>query len=125
MLLDTCALLWLAQGSDQLSREARERIDSAPGVHVSAITGFEIGVKSRAGKLGLPAVVSEWLKVVLEHHDIEVVPLDLQICVAATELPLVHRDPCDRLIVATARTYGWPVVTADPRFSSYGVEVIQ
>jgi PIN domain nuclease of toxin-antitoxin system len=124
MLLDTCALLWLAQGGEQLSREARERIKSAPAVSVSAITGFEIGVKVRAGKLGLPALPSEWLKTVLEHHDIGVVPVDLHICVAATELPLVHRDPCDRLIIATARTCGWPVVTADPRFTSYGIEVI-
>ncbi len=124
MLLDTCALLWLAQGSEKLSREAREQIHSSPTVHISAITGFEIGIKCRAGKLLLPALPAEWLKVVLEHHGISVIPLDLSICITATELPMVHRDPCDRLIIATARVYGWPVVTGDPRFQGYGVPVI-
>jgi PIN domain nuclease of toxin-antitoxin system len=124
MLLDTCTLLWLAQGASQLSSEVRERIDAAPSVSISAITGFEIGIKSRAGKLVLPALPAEWLEIVLDHHGIAVIPLDLRICVTATQLPMVHRDPCDRLIIATARVYGSPVVTADPRFGSYGVPVI-
>jgi PIN domain nuclease of toxin-antitoxin system len=124
MLLDTCALLWLAAGGGSLSPEARARIAAADSLHISAITGFEIAVKSRSGKLKLPALPAEWLKTVLEHHAIDVAPLDLSICVAATELPLVHRDPCDRFIIATARVHGWPVVTADARFRDYGIEVI-
>jgi PIN domain nuclease of toxin-antitoxin system len=73
-------------------------------VHISAVSGFEIGVKYRAGKLVLPALPAEWLKVVLDHHRIGVIPLDLPICVTATELPMLHRDPYDRLIIATARS---------------------
>ncbi len=124
MLLDTCALLWLAEGGRNLSREALKRIDNAAGLHISAITGLEIGLKYRSGKLELPALPVEWLKVVLDHHDIKAVPLDLYTCVAATELPMIHRDPCDRLIIATARANGWSIVTADTRFSMYDVEVI-
>ncbi len=124
MLLDTCALLWLTEGGENLSREARKRIDNAAGLHISAITGFEIGLKCRSGKLELPALPAEWLKVVLDHHDIKTVPLDLYLCVAATELPTIHRDPCDRLIIATAKMNGWSIVTADTRFSMYDVEVI-
>jgi PIN domain nuclease of toxin-antitoxin system len=124
MLLDTCALLWLAAGGKDLSAEARSRIATAPGLHVSAISGFEIALKSRAGKLRLPATPSEWLHVVLRHHRIDAVPIDISICVAATELPAVHSDPCDRFIIATARIHGWPIVTADKRFQDYGVQVI-
>jgi PIN domain nuclease of toxin-antitoxin system len=124
MLLDTCALLWLAAGGGQLSPTARSRIAGADALHISAITGFEIAIKGRSGKLKLPAMPSEWLRTVLDHHGIDVVPLDLAICVAATELPLVHRDPCDRFIIATARAHGWPVVTADARFRDYGIEVV-
>jgi PIN domain nuclease of toxin-antitoxin system len=124
MLLDTCALLWLAAGGGSLSPEARARIATADSLHISAITGFEIAVKSRSGKLKLPALPAEWLRTVLEHHGIDVAPLDLSICVAATELPLAHRDPCDRFIIATARVRNWPVVTADARFRDYGIEVI-
>jgi PIN domain nuclease of toxin-antitoxin system len=124
MLLDTCALLWLAEGGDRLSKQTRERIDAAPTAHISAITGFEIGMKYRSGKLELPALPSEWLRVVLDHHDIAVVPLDISICVGATELPTIHRDPCDRLIISTAKILGWPIVTADTRFQAYDVEII-
>lgn len=124
MLLDTCALLWLAEGSDRMMQDTRERIVAAPTVHISAITGFEIGLKYRSGKLELPAIPSEWLRVVLDHHDIAVVPLDISICVGATELPLIHRDPCDRLIIATAKLRGWPIVTADQRFLAYDIGII-
>lgn len=124
MLLDTCALLWLAAGGKNLSPNARDRIATADVLYISAITGFEIAIKNRAGKLSLPARPREWLSTVLDHHRIAVVPLDLDICVAATELPLAHRDPCDRFIIATARARGWPVVTADPRFHDYGIEVV-
>ena len=124
MLLDTCALLWLAAGGKALSPVARSRMGTADQLQVSAVTGFEIAVKYRSGKLKLPALPAEWLVTVLDHHGIEWVPLDLALCVAATELPLVHRDPCDRFIIATARAKGWPVVTADARFRDYGIEVV-
>ena len=124
MLLDTCALLWLASGGKGLSPVARTRIAGADQLRISAITGFEIAVKCRSGKLKLPALPSEWLLTVLDHHGIDVVPLDIGLCVSSTELPLVHRDPCDRFIIATARAKGWPVVTADTRFRDYGIDVI-
>lgn len=124
MLLDTCALLWLAAGGDDLSPTSRRRIAAADDLHISAITGFEIAIKSRSGKLGLPALPAEWLQVILAHHRIDVVSLDAAICIASVDLPLVHRDPCDRFIIATARAKDWPVVTADPRFRDYGIEVI-
>ena len=124
VILDTCALLWLAQGGDRLSEPVRQRINTEPTVYVSAITGFEIGIKHQKGKLELPARPSEWFAAILEHHDIEVLPLDLPICIRATELPAIHNDPCDRLIIATAEHHRVPVVTADPRFKQYGIEVL-
>jgi len=54
MLLDTCALLWLAGGGRHLSQEARDRIENAPVVYVLAISAFKIAVKCRSGKLKLP-----------------------------------------------------------------------
>lgn len=124
MLLDTCALLWLAKGGGDISRDTLAKIDSAPAVYVSAITGFEISWKYVQGKLVLASPPSEWLRLVAEHHDISVIPLDLEICIAAAELPAVHQDPCDRFIIATARREGLAVVTADLRFKEYGVDVL-
>ncbi len=125
LILDTCALLWLAQGdATALSNETRSRIDAAAVVYVSAITGFEIGIKYRKGKLELPALPSEWFDAVLEQHDIQVIPLDLAVCIRATELPTIHADPCDRMIIATAQSRSLPVVTGDGIFPQYDIEVL-
>ena len=124
MILDTCALLWLTQGGGELSETALQCIDAASVVYVSAISGFEIGIKVQKGKLGLPARPLDWFVSVLEHHDIEVLPLDLEICIRSTELPTMHADPCDRMIIATAQLRHLPVVTTDPIFSQYGIDVI-
>jgi PIN domain nuclease of toxin-antitoxin system len=124
VILDTCALLWLVRGSEELPVRARKRIDEEPAVYVSAITGFEIGVKVRKGKLKLPVRVADWFGSILEHHDIELLSLDLDTCIEATELPPIHADPCDRFIIAAARRRKLPVVTADPVFRDYGIEVV-
>ncbi len=124
MLLDTCALLWLAQGGGNLSPETCEKIGQSPVVYVSAISGFEIALKQRKGKLKLPATPEEWFKVVSEHHDLQIIPLDLEICIHSTQLPAIHADPCDRFIIATARIHHFQVVTSDLLFNQYGVDII-
>lgn len=124
VILDTCALLWLTQGGGSLSAETCERINAAPAVYVSAISGFEIGIKHQKGKLELPARPADWFAAILAHHDIQVLPLDLSVCIRATELPAIHHDPCDRLIIATAESHRLPVVTADPIFQQYGIDVL-
>ena len=124
MVLDTCALLWLAEGSPRLSKVARGRVREAAIVYVSAISAFEVGLKHRAGKLVLPLPPQEWFASVIDHHALATEPLDWDVCVAASQLPPIHKDPCDRFIIATAKKLGVAVVTADPRFEAYGIEVI-
>lgn len=124
MILDTCALLWLASGDRRrLSQSVLVEIDRATTVSVVAITGFEIGIKQKAGKLLLPVAPQEWFEAVLAFHQIDVIKLDLKTCIRATQLPPIHKDPCDRLIIASALIHDFPVVTADSRFSEYGVMV--
>ena len=124
ILLDTCAFLWLAEGSPRISEEVRKRIDAEPIVSVSAISALEIGLKTRSGKLRLPVPAIEWWRAVCEHHSLNVVLVDPATYVRSTELPPVHRDPVDRIIVATALNAGATVVTADSHFAAYGVDVI-
>ena len=125
ILLDTCALLWLAHDQGQLSRKALQMIDAAPIVYLSAISCFEIGVKYRSGKLKLPCSPRDWCTGILKQHDISVVAIDAATSIKATELPFIHRDPCDRFIIATALIQDIPVITADERFGEYGVRIIQ
>ena len=124
MILDTCALLWLAQGAKQFSPAVLRRLDEAAIVYVSAITAYEIGVKARSGKLILPIPARAWFQQALAHYRLAVLDLDPDICFKATELPPIHRDPCDRFIVATALVHDLPVVTADATFEKYGLEVL-
>jgi PIN domain nuclease of toxin-antitoxin system len=125
MILDTCGLIWLATASKELSKEALRSIDAAEVVHVSAISAFEIGFKYALGDLDLPCDAEKWYQDVLAHHGLSEVPVDGRIAIASTKLPLLHRDPCDRFIIATAKLLHLKVVTGDERFREYGVEIVK
>ncbi len=124
MILDTCALLWLASGNKALSRPALREINAAPVVYVSAVSGFEIAIKVARGKLRLPESPQAWFEKVVKHHGLAILPLELDVCIAAAQLPPIHNDPCDRFIIAASKLHGLKVVTADENFESYGVTVI-
>jgi PIN domain nuclease of toxin-antitoxin system len=124
MLLDTCALLWLAHDQSKLSDDVLHRIEASAAVFISAVSGFEVALKCRAGKLRLPIPPRQWIDEISDHHRIDVIDLDLEISMSAVDLPPIHKDPCDRFIIATARTRNLPVVTADRRFVQYGVKVL-
>lgn len=76
-----------------------------------------IGIKYKSGKLKLPVAPRQWFDAIIEYHQLDLMDLDVNICVRATELPSIHKDPCDRLIIAAALIHKLPVVTADARFS--------
>jgi len=124
MILDTCALLWLASGAKKLSRATLKDINEAPAVYVSAISGFEIAIKAARGKLKLPHPPGEWFEKVVEHHGLTVLPLTLDVCIDAVGLTPIHDDPCDRFIIAAAKLNDLPVVSTDERFEKYGVTVL-
>ncbi len=124
MILDTCALLWLASGDRKLSRATLKEINAAAAVHVSAISGFEITIKAVRGRLTLPVAPQEWFDQVVEHHGLTVLPLELEVCITAAQLPPIHDDPCDRFIIAAALLHDLTVVTADAQFAKYGVKVV-
>ena len=124
MILDTCALLFLANGDRRLSRSARERLGREPVRWFCAISSFEIALKHQQGKLELPLAPLRWLRKLEDRYGLTELPLDSALCTAATELPHHHRDPFDRFIIAAALRLRVPVVTIDPKFSPYGVEVV-
>lgn len=120
LLLDTCTLLWLAADQAKLSRQATTLIvEHGDALFVSAISAFEIGVKHRRGGLVLPMPVSSWIHAVLDFHAVVEIPVDCRIAAASTELPPLHNDPCDRMIVATARVHNLTIVTPDPLITQY------
>lgn len=124
MILDTCALLFLANGDRRLTRSVRERLAREPVRWFCAISSFEIALKYRQGKLELPLPPLRWLQALETRYALTELPVDSALCTAAAELPHHHRDPFDRFIIAAALRHRVPVVTIDPKFSPYGVEVI-
>ena len=123
LLLDTCGLLWLAIGHKNLSENAKTRINRANIVAVSAISAWEIGLKAAKGELELPDEPESWFEKVVAHHDLRVYEVSTRIAFKANCLPWHHRDPADRLIIATALLHRMPIITADANFHQYEVEV--
>ncbi|MBN1443925.1 MAG: type II toxin-antitoxin system VapC family toxin [Planctomycetes bacterium] len=119
-LLDTHVLLWLADKQEELSREVLSAIGkSASKLFISSITGFEIAVKAERGALSLPLPPGTWIQKALELHGIEEIPVTCAIAAFSAALPKIHRDPCDRIIIATARHHELTVLTKDPVISRY------
>lgn len=119
-LLDTCGLLALQNGGKEFSRKTR-RLLEAPGskVFVSAISAFEVGRKAASGRLMLPCDLSRWFPGMLKQHLLTEIPVSSMIAITATALPPIHKDPFDRIIIATALKYQVPVITSDETIPTY------
>jgi PIN domain nuclease of toxin-antitoxin system len=124
VVLDTCALLWLAGGDKTLSRDGLSAIQHSSLALVSAISAWEISLKYERKSIVLPMEPLAWFTSVLAHHHLTLAPLDIDILIAANRLPWLHHDPADRFIIATALKEKAAVVTADKRFEQYGVRVL-
>jgi PIN domain nuclease of toxin-antitoxin system len=125
ILLDTHALLWWVTDDPRLSSAARERIrDVGNRVLVSSASGWEITTKHRLGKLELRDWDPMELPLHLEKDRMEVLPISLDHALRAGSLEGSHRDPFDRILIAQSRAEDLPVVTRDPVFRQYDVEVI-
>lgn len=114
------------QGSGRLGQYARNGFDQAArseGVFVSAITPWEIALLVEKGRLSLDQEVGAWLDKVLAMPGIRLAPLDPAIAVDSVRLPgSFHADPVDRMIIATARHWGVPLMTADQAILDYARE---
>jgi PIN domain nuclease of toxin-antitoxin system len=126
ILLDTHVLLWLAEDDKRLGRQARETIDTAAAagnVIVSAISFWEIGMLIEKGRIALSMPPGDFAEILGRRRDIEVAPVDARIAIeAANPPPGLHGDPCDRLIIATARARALPLLTADRLILACGKE---
>jgi PIN domain nuclease of toxin-antitoxin system len=114
VVLDTCALLWLAAEPERLSQRAREVLsEPASELAVSAISAWEIAVKTSRGKLELPTAAPLWWDAVLARYGLRELPVTAAIAMAAVAEALPHNDPADRIIVATARHSNARLLTGD------------
>lgn len=120
LLLDTHVVLWQLAGARSLGAHAVEQIAEADELAFSVVSFAEIGVKAAIGKLAVP----DDLHAHILGSGVRVAALAPDHALAVASLPLHHRDPFDRLLVAQARTEGYTLVTADSRIRAYDVAVL-
>jgi PIN domain nuclease of toxin-antitoxin system len=122
VLLDTCAVLWLANGDpmDEAARDAIRGAQAAEAALVSPMTAWEIATKTAKGKLLLDDTPDAWLARLMALPGLRLADLTPAILIASTRLPgTPPTDPVDRIIIATQRAVGAPVVTRDSRILAY------
>ena len=122
LLLDTHAFLWWLQGSPRLSALARRQLtDPAAIVHVSAASIWELAIKATLGRLAVGRV--DFAAEISESNFVEL-PISARHAWKAGRLPRHHDDPFDRMLAAQAELEGLSVVTHDPIFRRYAVDVL-
>lgn len=120
LLLDTHVVLWELGGSRRVSPAAQEAIEQATEVLFSVVSFAEIGVKAAVGKVSVPDDLREHLL----RSGVRVLRLDAAHGLSVADLPMHHRDPFDRLLIAQARSEQLTIVTADRRIADYDVPLV-
>jgi len=123
-LLDTHTFLWAISGSQKLSPRAGRIFEGPSDLWLSVASIWEIEIKVRMGKMPLPAPAGPYIVKKLVENRIETLPISLDHVLKVETLPMHHRDPFDRILIAQSLEQGWPVVTSDPEFRNYPVQVI-
>ena len=110
---------------ERLSPKSR-RLLSDPGTTrmLSSASIWEIAIKFQLGKLALPAPPREYVQSRLVLTQTRPLPIEMSHALRVAELPLHHRDPFDRMLIAQVMVEGLPIITSDPKFREYDVEVI-
>jgi PIN domain nuclease of toxin-antitoxin system len=120
LLLDTNALYWLFRGMPRLGKRARASVLEAASLIVSDVSLLEISIKVSIGKM--PRMPG--LQQIIRDEGIERTGIEERYLARLETLPLHHRDPFDRMLIAQALSDDLTVLTADPVFAEYGVRVV-
>ena len=123
LLLDTCAVIWLTNAdpiSDEASDALRQTRDSGDSVYVSPITAWEMGLLAARGRVNLLMTPQRWFERLLEAPGLRLSEMTPNVLIASSFLPgKLPGDPADRIIAATAREYGYKLVTRDRPLLEY------
>ena len=125
VLLDTHAFLWWITEDRRLSGRAREVMtDGHNNLLLSAASGWEIAIKASLGRITLPVPIDRFLSAQLQRNSIGTLPIEMSHALHVHALPLLHRDPFDRLLVAQAQLEKLLILTSDRQVAQYDVETL-
>jgi PIN domain nuclease of toxin-antitoxin system len=125
LLLDTHAFLWAISGDPRLSEKAEQLfVTGRNELYFSVASVWEVLTKVQIGKLPLPSPVGPYLSDQLARNSVYVLPVQLEHVLRLETLPLHHRDPFDRILVAQSLHEDFPILTADPLLKKYSASLI-
>lgn len=119
VILDSCTTVWLALDQTRLSKTARAFIERSEQLYVSAISALEIAQLHQKRRVRFHLTPAAWWAQALESHSLTELPVTGSIAAQSGMLPPIHRDPFDRLIIATALENDLTVLTSDDTLRSY------
>ena len=123
LLLDTHAFLWFVAGDTTIGLRGRSLIeDEANEKLVSIVSLWEIAIKSSLGKLPLAKPFAEFIPEQLERNGFEIIGLTVEHTAKVATLPLHHRDPFDRMLVAQCLVENVPLLSSDEPLDAYGIQ---
>jgi PIN domain nuclease of toxin-antitoxin system len=120
-LLDTHAFLWYLLGDANLGSKAKEAIDTKTDLYFSIASLWEISIKINVGKLQLNRSFEELPKE-LQYLNVQILPITVEDTQFYVGLPIHHRDPFDRILVAQAMSYSLVLISCDPAFDAYPIQ---
>ena len=120
-LLDTHTFIWFVTGSSRINNKVREQIESNDNL-LSIASLWEIAIKSSIGKLDLELSIEQLVEEQIIANGIELLDITTEHIAVVANLPLHHRDPFDRLIIAQAMVEQIPIVGSDKAFDSYSIQ---
>ena len=124
LLLDTHAFIWCDLTPERLSPRVQAAIrDTGNSVHLSLVSVWEMQIKMQNEKLRLSKSLTEVIEEQRATNGIVIQPVTLEDILGLADLPLHHRDPFDRLLVAQARQENFELVSSDPHLASYDVRL--
>ncbi len=125
LLLDTHTFIWWRDNPENLSAKAYEAISSTENeIYMSAIVFWEIQIKRAIRKMEVKGSLDDAIRAEREANGFRVLSVDLEHALNIENLPLIHGDPFDRMLISQAMVEDMTVVTADPKFSEYDVKVL-
>lgn len=125
LLLDSHAFLWWMAGDERLSADAASALtNSDADIALSAATVWELSIKHALGKLSLLPSVEHALIEAPRRRGVSLLPIHPRHATRAAALPLHHRDPFDRMLIAQASAEGRTFVSADPHVARYDVPIL-
>ncbi|MHA4737116.1 type II toxin-antitoxin system VapC family toxin [Dyadobacter sp. MSC1_007] len=122
-LLDTHSLIWFMEGNSMLSIKAQKEIENPENTkYISIASIWEISIKISLNKLTLQKSFEEFLSLLIAS-EIKILPITLAHALHLSKLEFLHKDPFDRLIIVQGLTETLRIITKDPNFAIYNVEV--